>query len=279
MFGITFRDIHSSELGAYWQTTSRPILPQPKLYIESAPSIDGSFDLSAFNADGRVHYEDRLHEGILSVVGLDTTDKNSKLSKVAAWLQGDYSYLVYDEMPYTAWFARVENIGLVLGELLRVGRATVYFRTKPFSTRKEVLLGDALLLSSENYIGGAYILGQASYLGDFAYNHTLDDGHFYSKPLFLLKPNWSVDDYTITLSASGQEPKVFTLNVPSPQAWVMVDFNILSITSETGDNLLGNSNAAFFEIPPGNFEISISSSNSSDIEMYLNLQYIYEVPL
>ena len=158
MQGITFRDIHSSSLGAFWQTTSRPILPQPKLYLESAPSMDGSFDLSSFNSDGRIHYEDRLQEGIISVVGLDATDKHSKLSKVATWLQGDYSYLVYDDMPYTAWFARVENISLVLNELLRVGRATVMFRTQPFSTRKEVLLGDALLLSSENYIGGAYIL-------------------------------------------------------------------------------------------------------------------------
>ena len=108
-------------------------MPEPKTYYESLPDTDSDFDFSEFNEDGRQHYNDRVFEGTLSVVGRDMQEIHILLTKIGRWLFGGSKTLEFDDMPGTVWTAKVENTEQVSYELARIGTASVYFRVKPFS--------------------------------------------------------------------------------------------------------------------------------------------------
>jgi len=291
MYGITFCGQHTSDLDVLWQTQSRPILPAPKLFLESAPSVDGSFDLSTFNPDGRMHYEDRLHEGIITIIGADLPGMQSKLSKVAQWLQGDYCDLVYDDMPNTVWAARVENVSIAMYELQKVGKATVVFRTRPFSTKRQVWLNDDIELDDESIYLGDKFAPITMLEGAYGYYESIDnDGHFYSRPSFMLQ-SWNSGSLRIALERPGELDRIFTLtytrfgeDTPVAPLIISVDFNSLSIAVDnpTFDSFTSNFN--FFELPPGPFRLvfdcsdDLTDNNAGPLYFTPNLQYFYEVP-
>ena len=146
-YGFTFNGKHTSELGLIARTISRPFMPPAKIYSESVPDRDGSYDFSTVNQDGRVHYDDRVFEVEITAISTNLFTLQRKLSEIARWLMvtSVWADLIFDDMPTTKWRVRLENTGQVAYELEKVGIATLYFRAEPFT---EALYGSAVLLST-----------------------------------------------------------------------------------------------------------------------------------
>jgi phage-related protein len=131
--GIKFGGVHSSTIPITWKTNKRPFMPEPKTYYQTTSTRDSDYDFSEFNEDNRLHYNDRIFEGTISVKAKNMSEVHVLLTKVAKWLFGGWKDLEFDDMSGTIWTAKVENVENVSYELSKVGVATVYFRVKPFS--------------------------------------------------------------------------------------------------------------------------------------------------
>lgn len=104
--GITFKGIHSDTMGVTVRTKSRPILPEEKERIIDHTTMDGVFDFSSMGESGHSYYNDRIFQSEMLVCANDITELQKNVSRVAAWLKGS-GQLIYDDMPYVVWKAKV----------------------------------------------------------------------------------------------------------------------------------------------------------------------------
>ena len=87
------------------KTKSRPMLPGVKSYLYEASSMDGSYDFTASNSDGREHYNDRLIEIALQYTADNLEELEQKTARLAAWLCGG-GELIFDSAAGVKWIGR-----------------------------------------------------------------------------------------------------------------------------------------------------------------------------
>lgn len=104
--GIRFKGIHSEDIGVLVRTKNRPILPEEKQRTIESNAIDGIIDLSQTDYQEHPFYQERIFQSDILVTGKDIYDLQKRVSKAAAWLMGSGD-LIYDDMPYVIWKARV----------------------------------------------------------------------------------------------------------------------------------------------------------------------------
>lgn len=268
--GITFKGIHSSSIPAVWKTTKRPIMPTQKTSYENVMGADGSLDYSEFNSDGRVHYEDRIFEGTLTLLGSNLEHLQELLQKVVSWMTSGYGYLVFDDMPETYWFAKIEVIDTSEYEFFKVGRLNITFRARPFSTSARILLNSDIELDSD------IMIGQADYRKENASSHVIhgeEDGHTHSKPTFYFTDFSPGEDIVIVLGDSVNGNKEFKFNTGDvdPVEGIFVDFDSYRLSIP-----LSKSNANFFEVPPGAYDLRIYGTSTFTLEVDYNYNYMYK---
>jgi hypothetical protein len=59
---LSFNGVNTASLGIVAECRRVPLIPEPKIVTEEIPGWDGFYDLSAFNADGKVKYKPRIWE-------------------------------------------------------------------------------------------------------------------------------------------------------------------------------------------------------------------------
>lgn len=272
--GIKFKGIHSDTIPAVWKTIRRPILPTPKTYSVSLPEADSEYDFSEFNEDGRLHYNDRVIEGTLTVVSTGMYGLQKTLTRLAKWLIGGCGELEFDDMPGTVWTAKIENVEQVQYELGKAGIATVYFRTKPFSKLTlDSETGGILLNSStpieanlplELNINQSYNFSNGTILKYENY------GDWYTKPIFTLAGTYGYVEF----QCNG---KTFRYNGGSASGQtVIIDCNKY-ITTKNGVNDSIKTVGNYFEFVPGTNEIKILTNGTGQISIKTNFNYIYGV--
>lgn len=131
MYGFTYRGRHSSEFGLLMNTKDRPVMPPMRKEKATAMYRDGDVDYS--NSGGRIYYDDRIVKLTLTVIKPELRQTHDTVSKIVSWLSGWYDELIFDDMPYTVWLARPEDLGSIEASLHRIGKFTVQFRCKPFN--------------------------------------------------------------------------------------------------------------------------------------------------
>lgn len=104
--GFRFRGIHTDELELAVRTKSRPVLPEQKERTQESNSIDGVMDFSAAGGQEHPYYHERMFQSELLVTAEDIHDLQQRIGVVAAWLMGS-GELIYDDMPYIVWHAKV----------------------------------------------------------------------------------------------------------------------------------------------------------------------------
>ena len=275
MLGIKFRGVHSSEIGAVWKSENRPFLPTAKIHTESLPEVDGSYDFSEVNQDGRIHHEDRVFQGTISVKTKNMEELQDKLTEVARWLVGGYGELEFDDMPGTIWKAKVENPEQVMYELGKIGKATVYFRVHPYSewvvdsTVTGIPIDFPIPLDSE------YPLDFAGNIYSYAFGAETDIevnnlGDWYTKPLVIVTGTYGY----IELQIGDKSIRYFGGSVTNDI--VVIDCKKFVIAKNTNDDTV-NSIGDFFELKPGINEIRIISDGSGKVAFDFKFIYVNKV--
>ena len=268
--GITFKGIHSNSIPAIWKSISRPFLPSPKIYTDSAPEADSEYDFSEFNEDGRLHYHDRVFEGIITVTAKHMTELQVILTKVARWLVGGWGQLVFDDMPDTMWTAKIENVSQVGYELRKIGSATVYFRVKPFSNwHYNSNSGEVELDSPVSLYNSLPLDFENNNTFDFTNNTVLSInnlGDWYTKPVIEITGTFGYIEIrakkTIRYNGGCQLGKVIKIDC------------LKSIIEKDGVNNSINSTGDFFELDPGVNNLTIISDGNGQIKFNFEYQFI-----
>lgn len=155
MHGVTFRGVHSSEIGVIVKTVGRPITPPVRQEDEEVPHRDGSVDVS--EAGGRLYYDDKILELEFSLIGKNSTNLQSRVTKFINWLSGGYSELIFDDMPYVVWLSKPLELDKLAIERFKHSKVSVQFRCRPFNkflySSQGIPLGSDIPLGSKIPIG------------------------------------------------------------------------------------------------------------------------------
>jgi phage-related protein len=110
----------------------RHILPEPKLVYEDLPGVDGEYDFSDVNPDGRTMYKPFVEEITFTLLENDSTAFRQKSRQIASWLACGEKVLVYEDEPNVYYLARVVNRLDIENQLVKVKAFTAQFKCKPF---------------------------------------------------------------------------------------------------------------------------------------------------
>lgn len=268
--GITFKGVHSNSIPVIWKSISRPFLPLPKIYTDAAPEADGEYDFSEFNEDGRLHYNDRVFEGIITTAARHMTELQVILTKVARWLVGGWGSLIFDDMPDTIWMAKIENVSQIGYELGKVGSAAVYFRVKPFSNWYYNSNSGAIELDSPvSLYNGLPLDFENNNTFNFTNNTVLNInnlGDWYTKPVIEVTGSFGYIEIrakkTIRYNGGCQSGQIIKIDC------------LKSIIEKDGVNDSINSIGDFFELDPGDNSLTILSDGNGQITFNFEYQFI-----
>jgi hypothetical protein len=272
--GIRFKNIHSDSIPAVWKTVKRPFLPTPKISTFNLPEADSEIDLSEYNDDNRLHYEDRIFEGVISCTDKDLFLMQLKINKLSSWLIGGWGELEFDDMRGTIWTAKVENADISAYELGRIGTATVYFRVKPFpkweinSQTGQILLNSDVLLNSNIPLDTVF---SDTYNFDDSTSITLKNwGNWYTKTIVEIRGTFT----TITFTMNG---KSFTYARSSISTDVIAIKPELLVVTRGGlqDNPYSSGDFKTFElIPSSNNTMVITSNGAGEVKFIHDYYFV-----
>lgn len=169
--GLTFNGKHCSEYGLIMFSRNRPILPEPKLYVEDIPHRDGELDFSAVNPDGRVKYKPVTFEIGFYFIEKNMTNVRAKAHQIALWLACGEAQLRFDDDPGKYWLARVVNKLDLENEIVRLRQFVVQFKCHPFAfdDNETVVVFEDITDPTNQEINnpGTYVMPKIKVMGSF----------------------------------------------------------------------------------------------------------------
>lgn len=132
IIGLRFNGTHSSDLGVYWKSLNRELLPARRIRRYTIPGRDGYYDVEAGD------FDNRIISGTILLLCDDISELREKARSAAQWLAGG-GRLVFDDEPDKAYIAKVVD-AVDLEQLLRSGRCNISFDCQPFALGKTVTL-------------------------------------------------------------------------------------------------------------------------------------------
>lgn len=251
------------------KSINRLPMPAPKLIINSVAGADGSYDYSADNTDNRMHFEDRIFELQVSVIGKDLPEVQKNISQyVVPFLLCKKGDLIFDDSPYTVWKNTYIPQGVPFSyPLSKLGQASLFFRTDPFAKT---------LFSS----WGAYDTSNHDYdflkpnytatltaAGDMAVNNL---GTWYCRPVLKITGSGSLLNIVI-----GTRELVISTAFGTGDV-IIADFKNMFVT-KNNNPIMNTVIGVFGELPPGNSAISVSGTFTSvTIEVRIEFAFMYE---
>lgn len=247
-------------------------MPTAKTYSQETPESDSEYDFSEYNADGRLHYYDRVFEGTLSVVGRNMSQVHILMTKLARWLFGGWKTLEFDDMPGTIWTVKIENPDQVSFELNQIGTATVYFRAKPFSKWFLNSMSGGIPLNSK-------VLFDTDIPLDINLNNTFDFtagnqtftinnvGDWYTRPKITVTGSFS--QITIKLGLKGYTYSALVI----PGDSLVFDCQNQMVT-KNGLNVMKNVIGEPFEFSPGANILTINANGTGKVLVLFDYNFI-----
>ncbi len=269
--GFKFKNCHSSELGVTVRTKSRPIRPAEKSFTIDLPARDGVYNFSAANPWGREMYDGRVFIVTVNVFADNLFEMQNKLSKISLWLEGSGD-LIFDDMPLTVWHARVSDEIIYMPEnngknaVLEVSFTAEPFGFCIFDTDGPLLGVELIKLDDEIPIGIDEVLTfTVTKTGTL---HVLNFGDRNVCPVISITGNPS----NISLSLGDKTLSFFS------DGNVTADFEKQDVTNDSGRIEV---EGEFFELLPGDNEISVTSSATTAINLAVSYtpQYMYNTVL
>jgi phage-related protein len=189
-----------------------------------------------------------------------------------SWLSGWYDELIFDDMPYTVWLARPEDLGSIEASLHRIGKFTVQFRCRPFNRDiidlSEVKVGSIVPVGRQIPINYQSDMSKAFDVGntEFIFNNVGD-----APTLPIIK---------IT-AAEGSTISNIQIQINGCTLSYKQTFSELSLNCATWQALSGESEVTsavygdYPEIIPGRNEMTVSANGSGTISFVGYPQYLY----
>lgn len=263
-----FRGKHSGrDIGVYTTVRERPYLAPPKTdFNEDVPYRDGSIDFS--QTGGRVFYKDKILEVDFDLKQSDARERNKTIERFAAWLAGGEGELILDDMPLVKWRAYPVNADDIRVQLNRLGKCAVEFRCKPFnefiySTGEGIPLDSDLTLDSDIPIGWDATFDLENGVNNIT---VTNDGSAHVRPVIVVTGNFSginitMGDKTLGYNASFKQ--------------IEIDCEAFGVFEDEED-VTDDSEGEFFELAPGDNEITVTASGSGTILFDFTPNYFYD---
>lgn len=269
--GFTFKNRHSSEFGVTVKTKSRPILPEVKGYLYETPAMDGSYDFTASNSDGREHYNDRLIEIAIQYTADKLEELEQKTARLAVWLRGSGD-LIFDSSNTVKWTGRfISEVSFAPEHRGKSAIASAIFRARPcgaatFNTADGVHLSDALMLDSDIPLDfSQYFVKQLSY-GENTVQF-VNIGDFYVRPKLIFGKGAS------NITATYRDTKIMLSDLAGD---VIIDMEKCVVTNSSGDNLMNKLQGNFFELGEGVSDINIYTDCACELRIEYAPKTIYD---
>lgn len=151
MLGFTFNGKHCfNDFGIVMKSKNRPILPEPKEIVEDVPSIDGEYDFSEANPEGRTKYKTKPIEVECTFFQKDLTYLRIRAHEIAAWLSCGKKPLIFDDETPVYYLAKVSNQLDLEQQIAQLGWFTINFKCDPYaygviSSNEQLKFGQGLI--------------------------------------------------------------------------------------------------------------------------------------
>lgn len=278
-YGFTYKNRHSSEFGIVAKTVARPILPEMKSYTMDAPLADGIYDFSEANEYSRPFYNDRFFEIQLQVSADSLLSLEMKVSKIASWLCGK-GELIFDDMPYVKWSARViSELGFMPELRGKKAVMTVNFRVEPFSrcvfnTSDGTEIDAAICLDTNLPIGIDSCFKWVFNGADGAYTNisktlkVVNMGNVYARPVVRIDG----DAKNIVISNGNK-----TLKINTQKSCFVLDFEHQTVTDGDGNSVMNYVTGDFFELAPEGAAVAVSLDAKGSVDLCVEYEgrFIY----
>lgn len=265
--GFMYKGKHSGrDIGVFTTVRERPFMAPPKTnFNEDVPYMDGSLDYS--QTGGRVFYQDKILEVDFDLKQSDARERNRTIERFTAWLAGGEGELILDDMPFVKWLAYPVNAGDIQISLNRLGKCTIEFRCKPFndfiySTGEGIPLDSDFELDSDIPIGWG-----DEYEIENGVNHITvpNDGSAYVRPVIVVTGNFS--GIAITMGEKS-------LSYNKSFSEIEIDCEAFGVF-EDDEDVTDNSEGEFFELAPGDNEITITADGRGTVLFDFSPNYFY----
>lgn len=267
--GICFKGIHSDDMGVIVRTKSRLMLPEEKRRTVDGDTIDGVLDFS--QTSGHTYYRERVFQSEILVTAEDVYGLQKAISRVASWLMGRGN-LVYDDMPWVVWHARVISGVDFAPQIYGVQAVlTVSFQVDTWSEGKydseylnDIPLDADIPLDSDIQLDMSEFFTFSLSAGNNALTlHNL--GTAYVKPVFRFSGNSS----SLTITCSGN-----TLGYSQPFSSLAIDCETQTITD--GSTVMTKyASGNFPELAPGENSAVVRVSDPVSMLLVYRPKFIY----
>ena len=298
-YGFSFKGIHTSEFaGLTVKTASRPIKPDMRDAVFTAPFMDGSMSTASNNPYGREFYEARQFSVTMFLTAVNLTSLNKKLAKISAWLTGS-GELIFDDTPLIVWEARAA--GAVDYAPERAGKKAVLsvsFEVQPFGSlvwsaangpeigQETIRLGDNLPIGmgGGNYKATIVETPSATHVAGMVFTNYGDRP---VRPVITMKSvssGASARIGTVTVSVNDSDENKMTLYSGRNVKLVVADCNKHTLTDGDGMSIMGggselvNISGRFIELPPGSNRLRFSRlgiEGAGDVEVTIDFIPLY----
>lgn len=295
-YGFSFKGIHTKEFaGLTVKTASRPIKPEMRDAMFTAPFADGAQSTAKNNPYGREFYEGRQFTVNMFLTADNSVKLNKKLAKISSWLTGS-GELIFDDTPLIVWDARAA--GSVDYAPERAGRKAVLsvsFEVQPFG-RLLWSAGDGSEIGQDNvYLGDNLPIGaldgyntEILVEGDRYGSITMVNyGDRYVRPIVemrLMSVGAAAHIGAVKVTVNGDDKNSMMLGPGRNVKVIIVDCDKHTVTDDDGNNILGRGtdetwfSGNFIELPPGKNTLSLerlSNDGDGDVEVKVDFTTAY----
>lgn len=272
MHGLTFGGKHSlTDYGLVLRSKNRPVMPDPKIVTDDVAGVDGSYDFTDYNTDGKTKYKDRIITVTFSLREKDSGILRVKAHQIARWLNCGESNLIFDDETAVYYKARVNNRIDLEKQIIQLQEFTVQFKCKPYaysvidSTEEQIQVGMDLQL------GYGYKLNMEPTVYNIAKPYNV---------LTVYNPGDYCKNMIITIkgTASGLvlncNSKTLTYTEPiTAGTTLIIDFGKFNATLD-GANVNSFISGDFFGFETGDNTLVVSNT-SIDINLSIAFNYLY----
>lgn len=271
MKGMTFNNKHSyRDFGLVMKSKNRPVLPDPKVITEEAESMNGSFDFSEANEDGKTRYKDRIITVTFSFLSKNPAVIRAKAHQIAKWLSAGEKQLRFDDETAVYYLARVNNKIDLENQIISLQEFTVQFKCRPFAISVNDSTLDPIQLGQDLQLGYGYILDMtpAVYTLTAPTTLTVYNAGDYVKPKLILNAGTFT---SISFTCRGM---TFSYTQPLVNgSEIVIDMEECN-TTLNGVDKNENTSGDYFALENGDNEIVITGTDI-DCDLTVRFNYLY----